>query len=738
MCNSILYFSACFLLLILFFLCSKLFFGGFSFKKILRGVDRALSKSRLRQVFLLTFFIVFTFAFVYTLSVAITSLYIDNYEPSLWNAIGHYFNPGNFEKNAGMPELAIFFINLFGMVLMTGLLISVLSNLLERRVDNIKNGRVSYNYKNHTIILGYDKMTISLVKQLYEKNKDSEIILQTVQKVPKVKHELFSYIDSEIEDKLSILSGNRNSSEDLEKLRINEATELYIIGETNEYGRDSLNIQCLKIINSLLEKNKKTKNEKNSKTKNHEKRNEKKKCYVLFENQSTFAILQQRDIQGLSLVEFLPFNFYEKWAEKVFLCNNDKNSEGNVDNEQNIYLPLDRVPIKENTDHTVHLVILGMSKMGVALGVEATHLCHFPNFINKGLKTRITFIDMDAEREMLFLRGRYQSLFEEIRYSFEDVNAGIYREGNENKGDKNYFTDIEWHFIKGEFEDPAIQNKLEAYSKEENTLLTIAVCMNDSDAAIAVGLYMKSVVYQSDKVKYFKQGKDILESVERLREQKYLSDEDKVELASLEAECHKYNVQILIKQDTPNSIISMLKNVDKYQNVRPFGMLDNCLDIADSDNLDIIAKKVHYVYNYYFGDDTYGQIPTVMPDIEVLDEKWSIPTVEKWSNRYHANMINIKMRSFDFEELELAIENENDETGIIEKIAQVEHNRWNTEKLLMGFRPVTESEKAIDKKILKKNFIHPDIIIYNDLSKSMKDIDRMISKALPLIIKDIK
>lgn len=44
-----------------------------------------------------------------------------------------------------------------------------------------------------------------------------------------------------------------------------------------------------------------------------------------------------------------------------------------------------------------------MSRMGVAIGVEAAHLLHFPNFCrDKNIKSVITFIDENADREMNF------------------------------------------------------------------------------------------------------------------------------------------------------------------------------------------------------------------------------------------------------------------------------------------------------------------------------------------------
>lgn len=703
MSYSFLYFLISFLLFIAFFLCLKKILGGCTFRKILRGIDKALSKSRLKQVFILAFFIVFTFAFIFSLSVAITSLYKEEYRPSFWNALGHFLNPGNFGKSNDLPEIAILFINIFGMILMTGLLISVLSNLLERRVDNIKNGRVFYNFRHHLVIIGYNKMAISLIRQFYEKYPDSEIVLQTIQDVPDVRHELFSYINTWIEDQLIVMCGNRNSLEDLERLKPHEAKEVYLLGEKDEHDHDSLSIECLKKINIILTEKKNT---------------PEKNCHVLFENQSTYAILQQQDIQQLNRLNFIPFNFQEKWAEKAFTDCIYKNVTCTADHENIHYLPLDRVPIHKDSVHTVHLVVIGMSKMGIALGIKATHICHFPNFLkDKNLRTRITFIDKNADKEMFFLQGRYQSLFSEIRHSYGDDKE---IQPDEKQDAKEYFTDIEWHFIKGEIENPVIQEKIERFSNEENTLLTVAVCLNDTDEAIAAGLYLKNVVYQPDKIKHFEQFKDIREK---------LPDEEQ----------NKFNVQILIRQDTPYSILSMLKCTDKYRNVKPFGMSDNCLHITDPTDLDILAKKVHYVYDYYFNEKPYRQIPDSIPTQDKLNKKWNkIPTVEKWSNRYHAHTIDVKLRSFDLEELKIAIKRKDNNAEIIDLMSRVEHNRWNIEKLLLGFRPATGPEQNMAKSILKKNFVHPDIKKFEDIPEDTKEIDRMITRALPFIIKDIK
>ena len=88
------------------------------------------------------------------------------------------------------------------------------------------------------------------------------------------------------------------------------------------------------------------------------------------------------------------------------------------------------------------------------------------------------------------------------------------------------------------------------------------------------------------------------------------------------------------------------------------------------------------------------------------------------------------------------------------KMAEVEHNRWNVEKLLMGFRkPIPEEdayhldlsmyEKPEEKKKVfddfkktnnKKQYIHADIRPFNQLNE-IQEIDKEIIRFIPWFIK---
>ena len=108
----------------------------------------------------------------------------------------------------------------------------------------------------------------------------------------------------------------------------------------------------------------------------------------------------------------------------------------------------------------------------------------------------------------------------------------------------------------------------------------------------------------------------------------------------------------------------------------------------------------------------------------------------QWSNFYCADSVDIKLRSLGFgttPPMRLTKEQ-------IELMAEVEHNRWNMEKLLLGYRKPTPEEellcrdKAVRKEYKEKRFIHTDIRPYCELAEGTKDYDRCISECLPLVV----
>ena len=648
-----------------------------SFNKISRAIDRIISGTIGKQLlfFLITAIVIFIVLFF--VSVFFFSLSIEeDFNSRFWNMLLNYIAPGaGFDYESNLKRLLILITNLFGMVVFNGVLIALITNTIFQRIDSIKYGEIYYAFKNHIIIIGFSPVCGALARQLAQKN---EVVLQTSLNVENVRHELFSGLSNEIEKRITVVSGDRISKEAIRKLRIDKCVQIFLLGEADEGSHDSKNIECLGIINEIAEE-----------------AGRNIRVHVLFNHHLTFAAFQQQEIPGIRKnIDFVPFNFYDIWAQMIF-------AQGSYNNGEIIYNHLDREPITEDSPMRVHLVILGMSRMGIALGIQAAHLCHFPNFISKGIKTRITFIDENADREMNLLKRQLRNFFNEIDYSFKCFDEDIQYNS---ASDKNIFTDIEFEFIKDHFEDDAVQQYLEDAALDKTSYLTIAVALPDPSDALSASLYLPQIIYDS-------------------------------------------GVSILVRQEHSYAIVSIISREEdtdtyrKYKNMRPFGMTANFYDLKQAD--DLLPMMIKYTYDNTSEEKIIRDFPE-----DVIRRNW----IENWrktdnlsalkaSCRYAANFIPVKQRSLGIKE---GVDLDNRQINLA---ALMEHNRWVTEKLLVGFRAPTP-EEAVNitkekREFFKARFIHEDIKAYHELGEDDKNIDVKIydiniSHSLPYMVKAYK
>ncbi|HIY14288.1 MAG TPA: hypothetical protein H9973_03325 [Candidatus Alistipes cottocaccae] len=593
-----------------------------------------------------------------------------------------FIDPGSVANVT--PELRWFSLGvaILGLVLVTGLLISVVSNMLERRVERYREGEIAYPLENHVVVIGFDEMVPMLVRQICSEPRygNCYILIQSVQPAAKVRNRIHTVLDARQERRILVLHAQRNSTEELEKLCTTHAREIFLIGEANEYDHDSLNIDSLQKIVAI-----------HSKTRN---------CphipvSVLFEYQTTYAAFQISDLaeEWRKQIDFHPFNFYEEWAKKLLVKRCYEEGTTKVE-----YPTLDREPITRESDQTVHLVIIGMSRMGVALGVEAAQLLHFPNFCrDRRLKSRITIIDAAADEEMNFFRGRYRHYFDLAPSRYRDMahpDEVRILPPNWDYGSRTDFLDVEFEFIKGRAETPAVQQLLAKWAGDPKQQLSIAICLNFPPQAMAMGLYLPDVIYAR-------------------------------------------NIPVFVRQETSSALLDLLNNrlkkepLNRYSHVFPFGMLANSFDLDRRNTRR--AQLVNYIYDY---KGTYGTSPSAAPSDHELQQKWNkLPVALQWSNFYCADSVDIKLRSLGFGVTPPVQLTE----AQVELMAEVEHNRWNMEKLLLGYRKPTPEEeilcrdKAVRKEYKEKRFIHTDIRPYCELAEGTKDYDRCISECLPMV-----
>ena len=373
------------------------------------------------------------------------------------------------------------------------------------------------------------------------------------------------------------------------------------------------------------------------------------RIHLLLHSQDTFALIQKRNIcEGISEnVDLYPFTFESLWGQKLF-CGLDTTALS--------YPHVDRIPIGQDSNRTVHLVIFGLNSMAESIARHAALTCHYPNFTrDHTLKTRITIVDNDIEEKRDVFISKNSALFENSFYRFVDLdNTGetavthLHRPAWDGKLED--FVDVEWEFVKGNISKPVMRNKLSLWSTAVNKNLSVILCQENPGENISSLLQLPKEIEENVITTFVR-----------------LSDTD------------------------------MTGFLAGRQNIYPFGMKETCHDVRLP--LLTAAKMINYVYNCCY-EDNYEKLNDSTEVFYPLSIDWTkaeslwrkLGNAKKWSNIYNAMTLQTKMRSlghsdsdwdafFSMSAKEIAV------------IAETEHNRWNVEELLLGFRPADEKQR---------------------------------------------
>lgn len=677
-----------------------------------------------------------------------------------WDTFLYMSNPDIAEYSRLSERLYVIITNIFGMIAINGLIITLLVNWVLNRQDRFTNGTARYKHikeSRFAVIIGGHKMVAKLANDILtdKKKKLEYVIIQTQRPPENLRREISACIeDKKLAANVIIYAGDRTAPHELRELYLNYAEEVYIIGElptVDGSSHDAINMQCWNEITNIK----------------GEKREGKIPCHIMFEYQSTFNAFQFTDInvERSQVFRFIPFSIYETWAQQVLVQNPYESKKPFIPLEGNDGLSYD-------SRQRVHLIIIGMSKMGMALALEAAHVAHYPNFNNHEAgrpRTLITFIDRNAEREMYLFTGRYRELFKLARWRYVKAPKGvvdskpswkIYDSITDIESDNNHcypwnkpqtdksfnspyygnylgddFIDIDFEFIEGEMSLPSIQQYITdacADKADSNINLyddnhrkytatsktTIAVCLPIAAEAMSIALYFNPSVYKDAQ-------------------------------------------QIIVQQQESGSLVDAVSAgiagsvSDNYRVLRPFGMIDKCCYLNNSDMW--LAKFVAYAYKCIGDgkpfDKKYADRKSDMDFINDVEECWKSISPEngkstisqRWSNLYCANSffakINSTLHKNSSNKIELPISGLINDTKLKSILAKTEHNRWVIEQLLLGMRPIDNkypsplpiTDKS-EKSRLKSLGIHPNLAS-NDKLGVDSVYDEGIVEIIPLALR---
>ena len=641
------------------------------------------------------------------------------------NALNNLYMGSDNTHVHGWMLIASSIIFLFGAFVFNGIIIGIITNSIEQRVKNHKEGHIHYLKSGHYVIMGYDEMVPSFISHVFEKDKEAYILILTAKETEGVREWLLKSFSEKQMERVIINYGHRISTEAFKDIHLEAAEEVFVVGNHSNAAHDAINVECVDSICRYLE--------------------EKPQCpdriTCVFKDLDTYAAFKTSEIfnnvKRLG-IEFIPYNFYTGWAKQVFV----KRLYRDFDNPGTEY----RYPlvygkgIKPDDDKYVHLVFVGTTNFAVAFAMEAAHVLHFPN-ADKA-KTRITFIDVNADKEKDEFITRNRHFFEVQAYSYRDLSVEpkdvpgyIGRECLMFSGNDANFLDVEFEFIKGDVFSKRVQDLISDWAQEhknEKQCLSIFLALADQRQNFVMGMNMPDEVYANAVPVFIRQNRSD-NFVTNLRNADTREKDNKLTYSTVK-----------------DGVVEQKERDARYAHIYPFGMNETAFS-ADDHSLKR-AKLINYLYetaNY----ETYKfqsiLVLDAIPEEKIWEEAnayWQKLSVAlKWSNLYNSYTMRTKQRTLRaMRGLDIDDESHDYDTLSdyeVEQLAIVEHNRWNVEKLLMGFRkPRRDEDKYAYPDFagkLKKNkdlFIHHDIRPFDQLN-TIKELDYEFSRYIPWIMK---
>lgn len=663
--------------------------------------DRALSGSLYKQIMflLIVLFLVFWASFaLLSLAGGDWHAYCEDMHVSKWlfplylliddNMFNGFYTSDSANAWAVIVSGITYVI---GSLVFAGMLIGVIGNAIDIRVENYRKGNIHYLKSGHHVIMGYDDLVPSIIAEIFSKDSDANVLILTSIDAERVTEMLQKSVAADKLDNVIVNYGQRISKEYYKDIYLENAEDIYVVGRRSLPAHDAINIECVDSICTYLNETKAA--------------SYPRSIVCVFEDTDTYTAFKTTEIFGKVRelgIDFVPYNFYSGWAKQVFVTRSykEKNNPDNVI----VYPAVYRDGIAPNEKRHVHIVFFGATSLSMAFANEAAHMLHFPNFRHdNATRTVITFIDSEAEKEQTIFRTRNRHFFEVF-----------------DKDDS--FIDVKFEFIKGDVFAETTQKLLAEWASDEHQYLTVFLVMDGQRSNFIMGMNMPDEVYDNQIPVFIRQDR---------------ADNFVTNLRRADTKDFDYSIVV-------DGNLKTVKRHGRYANLYPFGMNDlaYCTDETSLKR----AKLINYLYNTadydsyrFMSREDLEKIPVekIWDDAERLWKQLAI--ANKWSSIYCADNIPCKLASMHAMGCDDSMGEEQ-----MEELSVAEHNRWTVEKLLMGFRrPSKEEDKyahAEYAKELSKNkklFIHHDIRPYEELDL-VKNLDYEIVKAIPWIVKMTK
>jgi len=293
----------------------------------------------------------------------------------------------------------------------------------------------------------------------------------------------------------------------------------------------------------------------------------------------------------------------------------------------------------------------------------ALHAARIAHFAN-GQKTRITIVD----KQLDWWRDVFLS-----HCAMENI------------------PDVSVEFVAEAAESPEVRGRLTEAARDERCVLTVAVTLSNPDAAMAAALSLPREILMRD-------------------------------------------IPVLVRQETFSGLSRLTEligntkcdDAELWDEIRFFGQLDHC--VRFNEERELIARRIHEYYLLQAKRNAEAKGKKFVPKPSQVP--WEqLPMKYRLSNVYQADMIAVKLRAMGYELVPACVERPlhvfTEEE--IERLAEMEHDRWVAERIIAGWTYSTERD---DRQLR-----HPDLVSYSRLDEPTKDYDRDAARNLPELLR---
>lgn len=416
-------------------------------------------------------------------------------------------------------------------------------------------------------------------------------------------------------------------------------------------------------------------------------------CHMLLQTSIRQKLIKHNFTEEVrQMFEVNTFSMNDLWARKI---------------------QFDYESIDVDTNRRVRVVVFGRSDMAEAVMTAAAQACHFPNYVrNSELRTRITWVVDNIEVESARFISLNNELFEQSYYRVIDPslqNPILQAHYPQYHGQRKDFVDVEWEFVKGDSYSPTVIAQLKTWTQNRDELLTIVFADSQNNVNLEGAHSLPHMVYEK-------------------------------------------KIPVWVYAPNPTFFKGLVFS-PKYSSLHPFGNVASGYDITIPEVK--MGKVVNFIYYLCHEENDseahpFTNLSSVIYatgiDHKRAEQLWKeLANDKRESNLSNARSIPVKLRSLGITDGEIELSQ-----AEIELMAQVEHNRWSVEQLLLDYRPCTDEElrsvarDGKEKVRLKKEFkVHTDLCAFSELQPDDKGkpaelYDLYLCAALPIILKEIE